>query len=352
MSEAALRHPVPGRTVRSLTYGEAVGAALRRCLAELPETLLYGEDVAKPGGVFGVTRGLRRDFGERVFDTPISESAILGSAVGAAMLGRRPIVEIMWVDFSLVAFDQIVNQLANVRYVSRGEVTAPVVIRTQQGSAPGACAQHSQSLEAFFLHVPGIRVAMPWTPQDAYDVLVAAVHSDDPVVVIENRTLYGAGKEQVLVDGPVQRIGGLRVRREGTDVTLVTWGAITARALEAAAELATRGVSVEVLELPWLNPFPTDEVVASVRRTGRLAVLHEANVTGGFGAEVVARVAGLGLPLRAPALRIGLPDTRVPAAPSLVAGLLPDADRIAARIHDWVRANPTQENPTPEGVRP
>ncbi|GAA5114049.1 alpha-ketoacid dehydrogenase subunit beta [Pseudonocardia adelaidensis] len=338
MSETAVREVEAGRSVRSLTYGEAVNAALRRCLSELPETLLYGEDVAKPGGVFGVTRGLRRDFGERVFDTPISESAILGSAVGAAMLGRRPIVEIMWVDFSLVAFDQIVNQLANVRYVSRGELAAPVVIRTQQGSAPGACAQHSQSLEAFFLHVPGLRVAMPWTAQDAYDVLVAAVHSDDPVLVIENRTLY-TGKQDVMLDGPVQPLGGLRVRREGTDATVVTWGAITARALQAAEALAGRGVSVEVLELPWLNPLPTDEVLASVRRTGRLAVLHEANVTGGFGAEVVARVAGAGVALRRPPLRLGLPDSRVPAAPSLVAGLLPDAERIAAQIEDLTHEN-------------
>ena len=182
---------------------------------------------------------------------------------------------------------------------------------------------------------------MPWTAQDAYDVLVAAVHSDDPVVVIENRTLYSAGKQAVALDGPVQPIGGLRVRREGTDATLVTWGAITAAALDAATALAERGVSLEVLELPWLNPFPTDEVVASVRRTGRLAVLHEANVTGGFGAEVVARVAGLGVPLRAPALRMGLPDTRVPAAPSLVAALLPDAERIAAEIERWTSNDTT-----------
>jgi pyruvate/2-oxoglutarate/acetoin dehydrogenase E1 component len=336
ISATALRPSQAGGTVAKLTYGEAVNAALRRCLEELPETLLYGEDIAKPGGVFGVTRGLRRDFGERVFDTPISESAILGSAVGAAMLGRRPIVEIMWADFSLVAFDQIVNQLANVHYVSRGELRAPVVVRTQQGSAPGACAQHSQSLEAFFLHVPGLRVCMPWTAQDAYDLLVAAVYCDDPTIVIENRTLYSAGKQEVLLGGPVQAPGGLRVRREGSDATLVTWGAITARAVAAASTLAEQGVSLEVLELPWLNPFPTQDVIERVRRTGRLAVLHEANVTGGFGAEVVARVAGSGVPLRSPALRLGLPDTRVPAAPSLVAGLLPDSDGIAGSIQGWL----------------
>ena len=337
MPDTAVSPPATTTETRELTYGEAVNAALRRCLDELPETLLYGEDIAKPGGVFGVTRGLRRDFGDRVFDTPISESAILGSAVGAAMLGRRPIVEIMWVDFSLVAFDQVANQLANVRYVSRGELTAPVTIRTQQGSAPGACAQHSQSLEALFLHVPGLRVCMPWTAQDAYDLLVAAVHSDDPVLVIENRTLYPAGKGPVQLGGPVQTPGGLRVRREGTDATVVTWGAMTARVLEAAATLADEGISLEVLETVWLNPFPTDEIVASAGRTGALAVVHEANVTGGFGAEVVARVAGRGVPLRVPPLRLGLPDTRVPAAPSLVAGLLPGPDAVAGSVRDWLR---------------
>lgn len=323
---------------RKLSYGEAVRAALRRCLGELPETLFYGEDVARPGGVFGVTRGLRKEFGDRVFDTPISESAILGSAVGAALLGRRPIVEIMWIDFSLVAFDQIVNQLANVRYVSQGALRAPVVIRTQQGSAPGACAQHSQSLEALLLHIPGLRVCLPWTAQDAYDLLVAAVHSDDPVVVIENRTLYNEGKQEVTLDGPVREPGGLRVRREGGDATVVTWGKMTASVLEAAELLAADGISARVLETPWLNPFPTETIIAAARETGRLAVVHEANVTGGFGAEVVARVAEAGVTLRAPAVRIGLADSRVPAAPSLVAGLLPDAARIASRLRAALRA--------------
>lgn len=323
MSES--RQPVE----RKLTYGEAANAALRRCLEDLPETLLYGEDVALPGGVFGVTKGLQKTFGGRVFDTPISESAILGSAVGASMFGRRPIVEIMWIDFSLVAFDQIVNQLVNVRYISQGRLTAPVTIRTQQGSAPGACAQHSQNLEAFFLHVPGIRVCMPSTAQDAYDLLVASVHSDDPVVVIENRTLYSQGKQEVVVDGPVQEIGGSRLRREGTDVSVVTWGGMTARVLAAADRLAQEGVEVEVLETVWLNPFDDAAVDQTVRKTGKVAVVHEANLTGGFGAEVVARVAERGLPLRVAPRRIGVPDVRLPAAPVLAEALVPSADLIA-----------------------
>ena len=315
-----------------MTYGEAVRAALRRCLGELPETIFYGEDVAVPGGVFGVTRGLRKEFGDRVFDTPISESAILGSAVGAAMLGRRPIIEIMWIDFSLVAFDQIVNQLANVRYQSRGLLRAPVVIRTQQGVSPGSCAQHSQSLEAFLLHVPGIRVAMPATAQDAYDVLVSAVYSDDPVVVIENQTLYNGGRQDVAVNGPVAPPGGSRLRRPGSDVTLVSWGSITTRALEAADRLDGEGISAEVIETPWLNPFPLDDVLRSVTGTRRLAVMHEANVTGGFGAELVARVCEAGIPLQTPPRRIGVPDSRIPAAPSLVGALVPTTDRMVAEV--------------------
>jgi pyruvate/2-oxoglutarate/acetoin dehydrogenase E1 component len=315
-----------------LSYGEAVNAALHRLMEELPETLVYGEDVAVPGGVFGVTRGLRKRYGDRVFDTPISESAILGSAVGAAMFGRRPIVEIMWADFSLVALDQIVNQAANVRYVSGGRLRAPLTIRTQQGGAPGACAQHSQCLEALFLHVPGLRVCMPSTPQDAYDLLVTAVHGDDPVLVVENRTLYSGPKEPVRTDGPVRPMGGARTRRTGSDVTLVTWGAMTHRVLAAAEALAREGVEAEVLETPWLNPFDTEAVIDSARRTRRLAVVHEANVTGGFGAEVVARVAGAGVALAAPPIRIGAPDVRMPAAPVLAQALVPDAARIAQEV--------------------
>jgi pyruvate/2-oxoglutarate/acetoin dehydrogenase E1 component len=322
---------------QKLTYLEAVNAALRRALDEIPETLVYGEDVGKPGGVFGATKGLRKQFGSRVFDTPISEAAILGSALGAAMLGRRPIVEIMWVDFSLVALDQLVNQAANTRYVSQGRLQAPMVVRTQHGSMPGACAQHSQSLEAFFAHVPGLRVCMPATAQDAYDLLLAAVHADDPVVVIENRNLYFGEKEEVVLGGAVPAVGGAAVRRPGTQVTIVTWGAMLQRVLDAAERLAGQGVSAEVIDARWLNPFDTDRVLDSVDRTARLVVVHEANLTGGFGAEVVARVAEAGY-LAIPPLRIAVPDARIPAAPRLLATLVPDADIIARDVAALVRS--------------
>jgi acetoin:2,6-dichlorophenolindophenol oxidoreductase subunit beta len=322
---------MPEQTV-TVNYSGAVNAALRRCLAEVPETLLYGEDVAKPGGVHGVTRGLWKEFGDRVFDTPISESAILGTAVGAAMMGRRPIVEIMWADFFLVALDQMINQAANVRYVSEGRLTAPLVVRTQQGNSPGACAQHSQNLEALLLHAPGLRVAIPSTPQDAYDIMVSAVYCDDPVVVIDNRTLYFGEKREIVTGLAPAAIGGSHVRRAGPAATVVTWGAITHRVLEAADRLAGQIPGVTVIETPWLNPFDTETVVESVARTGgKLAVIHEANTTAGFGAEVVTRVAEAGA-LRHRPVRIAVPDTRIPAAPELAAALIPDAERISAAL--------------------
>ncbi|MFW6775008.1 alpha-ketoacid dehydrogenase subunit beta [Nocardioides sp. CPCC 205120] len=319
-----------------LNVGGAVNAALARALEEVPETLLYGEDVAKPGGVFGVTRGLAKRFGDRVFDTPISETAMLGAAVGAASFGRRPIVEIMWIDFSLVAFDQIVNQAANVRYVSAGRTSAPLTIRTQQGNAPGACAQHSQNLEALLLHVPGIRVCMPRTPQDSYDLLLSAVACDDPTVVIENRTLYAGAKEAVEVGGPVRPIGGHRRLRSGTDATVVCWGAVTTKVLDAVDRLESQGVTVDLLEMVWLNPFDWDAVLESVGRTGRLLVVHEASRTGGFGAEVVARVAESGVELRTPPRRVALDDSRIPSAPQLAAVLLPQTGDVEAALRTMV----------------
>lgn len=315
-----------------LTYAEAANAALRRALAERPECIVFGEDVALPGGVFGVTKGLHRAFGDRVLDTPISETAMLGAAVGAALMGMRPVVEIMWMDFALVALDQIVNQAANARYVSRGGLSAPLTIRTQQGSQPGACAQHSQSLEALLTHVPGIRVCLPATAQDAHDLLLAAIWCDDPVVVIENRNLYFAGRHDVATGGRVPPVGGAAVRRAGTDVTLLSWGAMVGQALAAADRLAADNVQAEVIDARWLNPFDLPAVLQSVRKTRRLAIAHEANLTGAFSAQVVTSVAEAGERLLCPPVRIGAPDVRIPAAPALLAAVMPDAESIAARV--------------------
>jgi pyruvate/2-oxoglutarate/acetoin dehydrogenase E1 component len=315
-----------------LTYGGAVNAALARSLNDRPETILFGEDVALPGGVFGITKGLQGQFGDRVFDTPISETAMLGAAVGAAMMGRRPIVEIMWMDFTLVAMDQLVNQAANVSYLSRGKVTAPLTVRMQQGSQPGACAQHSQCLEALLTHIPGLRVCIPATAQDAYDLLLAAVWCDDPTIVIENRNLYFGKKESIQVGNDVQSIGHSITRHHGNDVTLVTWGSMVSTSLAAAQLLQEEGIAVDLIDARWLNPFDVEAVHESVTRTGRLVVVHEATLTGAFSSQVITDVVEAGISLLAPPVRVGSPDTRIPAAPSLLAAVVPTVSSIAEAL--------------------
>lgn len=337
MVEAMLSSATLDIESRLLKYGQAANAALERVLDEVPEVFYFGEDCAKPGGVFGTTRGLHKRFESRIFDTPISETAMIGSAIGAALMGLRPIVEIMWVDFTLVAMDQIVNQAANARYVSRGRAPAPIVIRTQQGNSPAACAQHSQSLEAFFLHVPGIRVVMPWSAQDAYDAILSAVACDDPVIIIENRTLYEGLKQDVMVGGPVRAIGWSNHLVEGDDVTIVTWGAMTATVLSASDSLIEQGIHPDVVELTWLNPVDQDSILRSVARTGRIAVVHEANVSAGFGAEIVARTVESDVRLVAPPVRIATPNMRIPAHPRLAAAVLPSSQRIVDDVATLVR---------------
>ncbi len=322
-----------------LTYAQAANAAMARALEERPECILYGEDIAKPGGVFGVTRNLHAKFGNRVFDTPISETAMLGAAVGAAMTGLRPIVEIMFVDFTLVAMDQIVNQAANVRYVSAGQMSAPLTIRTQQGALPGSCAQHAQNLEAFFAHVPGLRVGIPATQQDAYAMLLAAIASDDPTLVIEHRALYFGEAQEVALGAPVEPARGARVVCAGSDVTLLSWSAMLHTTLAAAQALQAEGISAEVVDARWINPFDWDTLYASVGKTRRLVVAHEANVTAGFGAEVAARVnEQLFGQLAAPVARLGLPDMRMPAAKHLQAAVLPNVQQIAERARALVQS--------------
>lgn len=321
---------------RELTYIQAVNEALRWALAEFDEVIFFGEDVALPGGAYGASKGLHREFGARVFDTPISETAMLGAAVGAAMRGLRPIVEIMFGDFFLVALDQLVNQAANVRYVSRGSFTCPLTIRSQQAVTPGACAQHSQSLEAIFAHVPGLRVGLAADGQQAYEMLRTAVVCDDPVVVLESRALYQK-KGQVLVGRPVEELGGARILREGADLTIVTWGRMVGEALTAARALAHQRVESDVIDLRWLSPLDIDSVLGSVERSSRLLIAHEANTTGGFGAEIAARVASAGLwHLDAPIARVGLPDVRVPAAPVLQQALVPTSESIVAAARELV----------------
>lgn len=320
--------------VKELPYNRAVNKALEWAMTKHPEVLLYGEDVAAAGGIFGVTRGLQKEFGaERVFDTPIAEAAILGSAVGAATQGMRPVVEIMWADFVFVALDQIVNQAANVRYVNRSKLSAPLVIRMQQGVTPGSCAQHSQSIEAILSHIPGIKVGMPSTPQDAYAMTLAAIEDPDPVIQIEHRSMY-QDVGSVHLDGPSELARGARVRRQGGDAAIITWGSMVAPALEAAETLAAEGLQVSVLDLRWLRPLD-DEAIADIVRAakGRVLVVHEAVRTGGFGAEIAARIGERHFDeLAGPVYRIATPDIRMPSAPSLQESLVPRSADIADEV--------------------
>ena len=322
--------PERAAQTREMTYIEAVNAALRAELDEDDRTLVYGEDVGKSGGIFAASRYLQRDFGaERVFDTPIAENAILGSAVGAALAGARPIVEIMWADFIFVALDQLVNQAANVRYITGGKSNVPMVVRTQQGATPGSCAQHSQSIEAFLAHVPGLKVALAATAHDAYTLLRAAAADPDPCIVIEARSLYQV-KGSVEIAPKAELVGKARLRRHGADLAIVTWGTMVGPSIEAAERLAAHGCEAAVLDLRWLSPLDEGALLDVVRAAaGRVLVVHEAVKTGGFGAEIVARLhealAGeMVLSIR----RVASPDTRIPAAPSLQKALIPNADTI------------------------
>jgi 2-oxoisovalerate dehydrogenase E1 component len=314
---------------RELTYVQAVNEALRAELVANPQTIVYGEDVGASGGIFAASRNLQRDFGaQRVFDTPISEAAILGSAVGAALCGMRPIVEIMWGDFLMVALDQLVNQAANVRYITEGKTNVPMVVRFQQGATPGSCPQHSQCLEALLAHIPGLRVGLPATPQDAYDMIRAAANDPDPCVIIESRSLYQTKGLVRLNDKPAP-IGGAKVLCKGGDGGIICWATTVAPALEAAAALKAFGKHIGVLDLRWLSPLNDDEIKIFVEDSnGRIIIVHEANTTGGFGAEVVARIAESGIRLQSLIRRLGAADCRIPAASILQSAVLPTTEEI------------------------
>jgi 2-oxoisovalerate dehydrogenase E1 component len=252
------------------------------------------------------------------------------------------VVEIMWADFLLVALDQLVNQAANVRYVSRSELTAPLVVRTQQGATPGSCAQHSQNLEALLAHIPGLKIGLAATPGDAYAMLRSAIADPDPVILVEARGLY---QSKGLVDrsAAIAPVGGARVHGEGADIVLLTWGALVPQVVEAADRLARQDVDATVVDLRWLNPLDDETIERVVRAgSGRVLVAHEANVTGGFGAEVAARIQEQHFDyLDQPVARLGVPDSRIPSAPALQRALLPDADAVVRTVVDLVADRPT-----------
>ena len=325
--------PGPGGN-RDLSYVEALNEALHQEMARDADVIVMGEDVAETGGIFGVTKGLVGDFGpERVRDTPISEATFVGCGVGAAIAGLRPVVEIQIFDFVTLTMDMLVNQAAKFRFMLGGKPTVPLVVRGPQGGGIRLAAQHSQSLEAWFTHVPGLVVVAPSTPYDAKGLLVAAIRDDNPVIFLEQKLLYlepGAPVPEELYAIP---IGKADVKREGTDVTVVATSAMVPRALAAASQLQRDGISLEVVDPRTLRPLDEDSILASVRKTNRLIIVHEGWKRGGFGAEVAAMVIEKAFDyLDAPIVRLGAPDAPMPYNDKLERYAIPSQDRIAEAV--------------------
>jgi pyruvate dehydrogenase E1 component beta subunit len=316
----------------TMTYAKAVAVALGEAMEEDPRVFCLGEDVGY-GGAYGATQGLRDRFGaDRVRDTPISEIAIVGFSVGAAVAGWRPVPEIMHFDFITVAMDQVVNQAAKMRYMFGGTATLPLVVRCGTGGWLNAAAQHSQSLEAWFTHVPGLKVASAATPADIRNLLLAAIRDDNPVIVQESLSLYEESGE--VPDDPDDWIlGQAQTKRVGSDVTIVTWGATVPRVLEAAEALAAAGKDAEVIDLISVFPWDVEAVLRSVEKTNRLVVVHQAPRRSGFGAEVAATVMERGFDLLdAPVVRVGALNTPIPFSPPLEDYVLPTAQRVVDAV--------------------
>lgn len=316
-----------------IRYVQAINRALADAMQEDASVILLGEDIGAAGGPFGATRGLQERFGvERVRDTPIAEAALTGAAVGAALTGLRPVAEIMFMDFVTLAMDALVNQAAKARFMFGGQRGVPMVLRTPHGGGVSAGPQHSQCLEAWFCHIPGLKVVCPATPADAYALLRAAIADPDPVVMVEHKGLYAMKGEVAEAPEPVP-IGRARIARPGRDATVVCYGAAVHWALEAAQNLAAEGVEVEVLDLRSLQPWDEAAVLESLSRTHHLVIAHEAVEAFGVGAEIAARMADTGFDeLDGPILRVAAPFTPVPFAKPLEAAWRPDAARIAEAV--------------------
>jgi pyruvate/2-oxoglutarate/acetoin dehydrogenase E1 component len=311
------------KTVRTI---DAIRFALFDELADDPAVVILGEDVSV-GGPFGATKGLLEAFGDRrIRDTPISEATVMGLAIGAAAMGLRPVVEVMFIDFATLAMDQLVNHAAKLRYMSGGQLSIPLTVRVQGGASGGFGAHHSQSLEAWFAHVPGLKVVAGSTPADAYGLIRSAIQDPDPVIVLEHRALYW--NRGPVRTGPQGRtpIGPAIIRRAGRDVTIVSYSRMAIEALAAAETLATAGIDAEVIDLRSVQPLDVGSIVASVRRTGRAVVAHEAVTFGGVGAEIAATIQAQAFDrLVAPVERVGAPFAPVPASLSLETRFVPTA---------------------------
>ncbi len=327
-AETAIATPDRPAT-KEMFYAEALNEALRLEMTRDPRVIVLGEDIGEHGGAFQVTRGLFAEFGkDRVRNTPISEIGIVGTAVGAALTGLRPVVEVMYVDFAGLAMDQLVNQAAQNRFMFGGQARVPMVFRTQGGSGRGNAAQHSKSLEAWFTHVAGLKVVMPATPADAKGLLTSAIRDDNPVIFIEHKLLYRT-KGDVPIGEHLVPLGAAEVKRQGADLTIVSWSREVLFSLEAAEKLSGESVDAEVVDLRTLVPLDKDAILASVRKTHRLLVVHEAIKRGGYGGEIAALVAEEAFDdLDAPPRRLAGLETPIPYAAHLERGVVPQVEDI------------------------
>ena len=318
-----------------LTYREAVCKALADELRSDENVIFFGEDVAVAGGVFKVTPGLVEEFGpNRVRDTPISEQAIIGAALGSAITGLRPVAELMFADFVPVAMDQIVNQIAKYRYMSGGQFVVPLTVRAAQGVAGGFGTQHSQCVESWLMNIPGIKVVSPGTPSDAYGLLRGAIRENNPVFVLEHKSLYNMS-EDVPDDTQPMALGKAVVRRAGKDVTVVAIQLMMHRALEAAELLATEGIDVEVIDLRSMAPLDKETILQSIQKTNRLVVVEESPHSAGWGGDIVSLAADEGVYwLEAPVKRVNMGNTLIAYSPPLEDEVVPSVNRIAVAIRE------------------
>ncbi len=325
--------------MRELTYAEAIREALRQEMERDERVFIIGEDIGVYGGAFGVTMGLLEEFGpERVIDTPISELGIAGAVTGAALAGMRPVGEIMFMDFITLASEQLVNQAAKIRFMFGGRATVPFVLRTPEGSGTGAAAQHSQSLENWFVHIPGLKVVAPSTPYDAKGLLIASIRDDNPVIFIEHKLLYKT-KGPVPEESYTVPLSVAEVKREGRDLTIVATSIMVRRALEAAQELSQEGIEVEVVDPRTLKPLDKETIIRSVVKTGRVLIVHEACKTGGYGGELAAVIAESEAfdYLDAPIMRLAGRDIPIPYNRTLEYHAVPQVENIVEAARQLVR---------------
>lgn len=326
--------------MRELTYAQAIKEAMSYEMRRDENVFLMGEDVGIYGGAFGVSAGMIDEFGdERVRDTPISEAVIAGAAAGAAVTGMRPIAEIMFSDFITISMDQLVNQAAKIRYMFGGKAKVPMVLRAPAGSGTGAAAQHSQSPEAWYCNVPGLKVVIPSTPADAKGLLIAAIRDDNPVLFLEQKLLYRT-KGDVPEGEYIVPLGKAAIHRQGSDVTVITYGRMLPMCLQAAQQLENEeGISVEVVDPRTLVPLDKDTIIASAKKTGRVLIVHEACQTGGFGGELAAVIADSEafFYLDAPIMRYGGMDVPIPYCPELERNVVPTFENTKRKIVELIR---------------